>query len=96
MDTNWNLLIEILLFIYDMMGYISNHKNSSRELLQLINNFIKLAGYNINSNKSSTQRIKMSRKKLRKQNPYQSILEIQYNPHQNSNSILHRDQKNIP
>ena len=35
-----------------MIVYISNPKNSTRELLQLINNFIKVAGYKINSNKS--------------------------------------------
>ena len=35
-----------------MIVYISNHKNSIRELLQLINNFSKVVGYKINSNKS--------------------------------------------
>ena len=34
-----------------MIVYISNHKNSIRELLQLINNFSKVVGYKINSNK---------------------------------------------
>jgi hypothetical protein len=44
--------INVSLFADDMMVYISNTKNSTRELLQLINNFSKVAGYKINSNKS--------------------------------------------
>jgi len=35
-----------------MIRYISYPKNSTRELLQLINHFCKVAGYKINSNKS--------------------------------------------
>jgi hypothetical protein len=35
-----------------MIVYISDPKNSTREPLQLINNFSKKAGYKINSNKS--------------------------------------------
>jgi hypothetical protein len=35
-----------------MIAYIINPKNSIRELLELINNFSKVAGYKINSNKS--------------------------------------------
>jgi hypothetical protein len=35
-----------------MIVYISDLKNSTRELLQLISNFSKVAGYKINSNKS--------------------------------------------
>ena len=37
-----------------MILYISDSKNSTRELLNLINNFSKEAGYKINSNKSVT------------------------------------------
>jgi hypothetical protein len=37
-----------------MTVYLSDPKNSTRELLKLINNFIKVAGYKINSNKSVT------------------------------------------
>jgi hypothetical protein len=40
------------LFPDDMIGNISDPKHSSRELLQLRNNFSKVAGYKINSNKS--------------------------------------------
>jgi hypothetical protein len=35
-----------------MIVYISDPKNSTRELLNRINNFSKVAGYKINSNKS--------------------------------------------
>jgi phosphatidylinositol kinase/protein kinase (PI-3 family) len=35
-----------------MIVYLSDPKNSTRELLKLINNFSKVAGYKINSNKS--------------------------------------------
>ena len=35
-----------------MIVYINQPKNSTRELLKLINNFSKVAGYKINSNKS--------------------------------------------
>ena len=35
-----------------MVVYIRDPKNSTRELLSLINNFSEVAGYKINSNKS--------------------------------------------
>jgi hypothetical protein len=35
-----------------MIVYLNDPNNSTRELPQLINNFSKLAGYKINSNKS--------------------------------------------
>ena len=44
--------MKLSLFADDMIVYISNPKNSTRELLQLINNFSKVARYKINSNKS--------------------------------------------
>ena len=37
---------------FDMIVYLSDPKNSTRELLQLINNFSNVAGYKINSSKS--------------------------------------------
>ena len=36
----------------DIIVYISDPKNSTRELLNLINSFSEVAGYKINSNKS--------------------------------------------
>ena len=44
--------IKVSLFADDMIVYINNPKNSTRELFQLINNFSKVAWYKINSNKS--------------------------------------------
>ena len=42
---------KISLFADDMIVYISDPKNSTRELLNLINSFSEVAGYKINSNK---------------------------------------------
>jgi hypothetical protein len=44
--------VKISLFADDMIVYISDPKNSTRELLNLINNFSNVARYKINSNKS--------------------------------------------
>jgi hypothetical protein len=57
-----------------MIVYISDPKNSIRELLNLINSFSEEAGYKINSNKSVAflyKRINRVRKKLGKQHPSQ-------------------------
>jgi hypothetical protein len=43
--------VKILLFANDMIVYLHDPKNSTRELLQLIKNFSKVSGYNINTNK---------------------------------------------
>ena len=37
-----------------MMVYITDHKNSIKDLLQLINTFSNVAGYKINSKKVSS------------------------------------------
>ena len=61
--------VKLSLFADDMIVYLSDPKNPTRELLQLINNFSKVAGYKINSSKSVasyTQRISRLRKKLGK------------------------------
>ena len=44
--------VKISLFADDKIVYISDPKNSTRELLNLINCFSEVAGYKINSNKS--------------------------------------------
>uniref|UniRef100_UPI0025AF6484 hypothetical protein n=1 Tax=Turicimonas muris TaxID=1796652 RepID=UPI0025AF6484 len=46
--------VKISLFADDMIVYISDPKNSTRELLNLINNFGEVAGYKINSKESMT------------------------------------------
>jgi hypothetical protein len=43
--------VKVSIFADDMLVYISDPKNSTRDL-QLINHFSKVAGYKINSNKS--------------------------------------------
>ena len=40
------------LFAENMIVYLNDHTTSTRKLLQLINNFSKVGGYEINSNKS--------------------------------------------
>jgi hypothetical protein len=55
-----------------MTVYVSNPKNSTRELLNLINSFSIVAGYKINSNKSVAflyTKDEQLRKKLGKQHP---------------------------
>ena len=51
--------VKISLFTDDMIIYISDPKNSTRELLNMINSFSEVAGYKINSSQwpFSTQRI---------------------------------------
>jgi hypothetical protein len=46
--------VKISLLRDDMIQYVSNPKNSTREILYLINNFNKVTEYKINSNKSVT------------------------------------------
>ena len=57
-----------------MIVYISDPKNATNELLNLINSFNEVAGYKINSNKSMTflyTKDKQVEKKLGKQHPSQ-------------------------
>lgn len=67
-------VVKTSLFADDMIVYISDPKNSTRELLSLINSFNQLAGYKINSNKSMAflyTKDKLAGKKLGKQHPSQ-------------------------
>jgi hypothetical protein len=43
--------VKVSLFANDIIVYISNHTNSTRELLQLINTFSEVAGYKTNLKK---------------------------------------------
>jgi hypothetical protein len=63
--------IKASLFADDVIVFISEPKNSTRDDLQLINNISKVAGYKINSKRSFFQMINRLRKKLRKQVPSQ-------------------------
>ena len=44
--------VKLLLFADDMILYIKNPKDSTKKLLQLINEYSKVAGYKINTQKS--------------------------------------------
>jgi hypothetical protein len=67
-------VVKISLFADDMIVYISELKNSTRELLNLINNFSEVAGIKLtqtNQWPSSTQRTNRLRKKSGMQHPSQ-------------------------
>ena len=44
--------VKLSLFLDDIIFYIENHKASTRKLLELINEYGKVAGYKINTEKS--------------------------------------------
>jgi hypothetical protein len=65
--------VKISLFADDMMVYISDPKNSTRELLNWINSFSAVAGYKINSNKSKAflyTKDKQAEKEIRETSPF--------------------------
>ncbi|EDL78640.1 rCG65853 [Rattus norvegicus] len=65
--------VKISLFADDMIVYLSDPKSSTRELLKLINNFSKVAGYKINSNKSVAflyTKEKQAEKEIRETTPF--------------------------
>ena len=47
-----NKEVKLSLFADDMILYIENPKDSTRKLLELINEYTKVAGYKINTQKS--------------------------------------------
>jgi hypothetical protein len=64
-----------------MIVYLSDPKNSSRELLQLINNFSNVTGYKINSNKSVAflySKEKQAEKGIREMIPFTIVSHKQY------------------
>jgi hypothetical protein len=61
--------VNISVFEDDMIVYMRALKNYTRELLQLTNNFIKVPGYKINTNKSGAfhySKDKWNEKEIRK------------------------------
>jgi hypothetical protein len=65
--------VKISLFADDMIVYISDPKNSTRELLSLINSFSAVAGYKISSNKSVAflyTKDKQTEKEIRETTPF--------------------------
>ena len=60
--------VKLSLFADDMILYIENPKDSTRKLLALINEYSKLAGYKINTQKSlHSYTLRKQKEKLRKQ-----------------------------
>ena len=62
--------MKLSLFADDMILYIENPKDATRKLLELINEFGKVAGYKINAQKSLASLYtnnKNQKEKLRKQ-----------------------------
>jgi hypothetical protein len=62
-----------------MIVYISDPKNSTRELLNLINSFSAVAGYKINSNKSVAilyTKDKQDEKEIRETTPFKIVAHI--------------------
>jgi hypothetical protein len=69
--------VKISIFAYDMIVYISDPKNSTRGLLNLINIFSELAVYKINSNKSVPSlytKDKQSEKEIRETTPFTIVI----------------------
>ena len=62
--------MKLLLFADDMILYIENPKDSTKKLLELINEYSKVAGYKINKQKplhSYIQTMRKQKEKLKKQ-----------------------------
>ena len=59
--------VKLSLFVDDMILYIENPKDSTRKLLELINENSKVAGYKINTQKSLASLYTEKTDKLRKQ-----------------------------
>jgi predicted transcriptional regulator YheO len=65
--------VKISLFSDDMIVYITDPKNSTREFLNLINTFSTVSGYKINSNKSVAflyTKDKQDEKEIRETTPF--------------------------
>jgi hypothetical protein len=65
--------VKISLFADDIIVYISDPKNSTRELLYLINRFSEVAAYKINSNKPMAflyTKDKQAEKDIRETTPF--------------------------
>ena len=65
--------------MHDIIVYLSDPKNSKRELLNLINNISKMTGYKSNSNKSVAfiySKNKQAEKEIRDKN-YNSLKKIE-------------------
>jgi len=81
-DTVGKEEVKASLFADDMIVYLSDPKSSIRELLQLINNFSKVAEYKINSNKPAAllyTNDKWAKKEIRETKPFTiAMINIKY------------------
>jgi len=59
--------VKLSLFADDMIVYLENPKDTTRKLLELINEYTKVAGYKINTQKSLAFLYTKKIEKLRKQ-----------------------------
>ena len=59
--------VKFLLFADDTILYIENSKDTTRKLLELINEYSKVAGYKINTQKSLAFLYTNKKEKLRKE-----------------------------
>jgi hypothetical protein len=65
--------VKISVFADDMIVYLSDPKNSTKELLNLMKTFSEVAGYKIHSNKSMAllyTKDKQAQKKIRESTPF--------------------------
>ena len=51
-NPDWEKVVKLSLFADDMILYIENPKDTTRKLLELVNEYSKVAGYKINTQKS--------------------------------------------
>ena len=51
-NPDWKRRIKLSLFADDMILYIENPKDATRKILEVINEYSKVAGYKINTQKS--------------------------------------------
>ena len=65
-NPNWKRRSKTL-FADGMVLYIENPKDATRKLLELINEYSKVAGYKINTQNSYTLTMRKQKEKLRKQ-----------------------------
>ena len=68
--------VKMSLFADDMIVYISDPKNSTTELLNLMNNFSEMSGYIINSNKSVAflyTKDKLAEKEIKETTPFTTV-----------------------
>ena len=72
-DTDWKGRSQNITVAEDRVVYMGHPKSYNRELLSLINNFSKVAGYKINSNKSVAflyTKDKQAEKEIREMTPF--------------------------